>query len=63
MFKRTSPEKNEAITVCVRETLQMKKRKRIQHGMCKKNSPQKGKDNMGCVRETPQIKIKPAWNV
>ena len=66
MCKRNFPDKNEASTGCVRETLQKnKKNKNIkkisQLGMCKRNSPHtKNKASVGCVRETPQLKMKPA---
>ena len=61
MFKRNSPDKNEASIGCVRETPPKKRRKiptekQSQHGMCKRNSPNKIETSTGCLRETPQIK-------
>ena len=48
---------------CVKETPQIKKGKKSQHGMCKRNSQHKNEASMGCVKETPKIKMKPAWDV
>ena len=75
MCKRNSPQKNKASAGCVRETPQIKKLIKIQHGMCYRNSPdlkkkskkkkkkKKKKKSLGCVRETLHRKIKPARDV
>ena len=49
MFKKNSPNKNEANTGCVRETPQIKNNNK--------------KARVGYVRETPHRKVNPAWDV
>ena len=46
MFKKTSANKTEASTGCVRGTPHIKIKEA----------------SMGCVRETPQMKVKLAWD-
>ena len=48
------PDKSEATTGCVRETLQinMKPSRHVSEKLCKRNSPDKNQSSMGYVRET-----------
>ena len=47
MYKKNTPDKNEASLAYVREIPQMNKKEA----------------SMGCLRETPQMKMKPAQDV
>ena len=62
MCKKNSPQKNKAITGCVRKTPNIKTRETT-YGMCKRNYPDKNETNMGWVRESPLIQLNLALDV